>query len=180
VDFSDSEIIIEWKGDLVMRYLTVFMVVLLGIFVMFTANDRNSSVSAMEDGNQMIAQAAGAKLEMNDIIIRKKGQTVNLRTVVKNVGDTTATGLKDNLTVYLYVKDDAGNWKEVQKWSNAEKIVKGEKNSRDYTPVDTFTEFKKDEFTVKAEIKLAKPIKGVTITKATIEKSYPKDAAPTN
>jgi hypothetical protein len=162
-----------------MRYLAVFIFVLVGLCVFFTADTQNSSVCAMEEGSQLMA-AAGAKLEMSDIIIRKKGKEVNLRTVVTNVGDTTATGLKDNLTVYLYVKDDAGNWKEVKNWSNAEKIVKGQKNSRDYTPVDTFTEFKKDEFTVKAEIKLAKPINGVTITKAIIEKSYPKDAAPTN
>ncbi|MHC9539293.1 MAG: hypothetical protein AB9903_07205 [Vulcanimicrobiota bacterium] len=163
-----------------MRYLALCIVLLAGIFVLFTANTVNSSVCAMEDGNQMIAQAAGAKLEMSDIIIRKKGKEINLRTVVTNVGGATAAGLKDNLTVYLYVKDDAGNWKEVKKWSNAEKIVKGEKNSRDYTPVDSFPEFKNDKFTVKAEIKLAKPIKGVTINKATIEKSFPEEASPTN
>jgi len=162
-----------------MRYLAVFFVVLVGLCVLFNTDTRNSSVCAMDDGNQ-ISAAVGAKLEMSDIILRKKGQTINIRPVVKNIGDTTATGLKGNLTIYLYVKDEAGNWKEVKTWNNDEKIVKGEKLSKDYTPVDTITEFKKDEFTVKAEIKLSKPIKGVTITQATIEKSYPKDAAPTN
>lgn len=168
------------KGDLMMRYFAVCIVLLAGIFVLLTSGTQNSSVCAMENENQMIAQAAGAKLEISDIIIRKKGKEINLRTVVANTGSVTATGLKDNLTVYLYVKDEEGKWKEVKKWSNAEKIVKGEKNSRDYTPVDSFPEFKKDKFTIKAEIKLAKPIKGVTITKATLEKSFPEEAGPTN
>lgn len=52
-----------------------------------------TSVCAMEDGNQMVAQAAGAKLEMSDIIIRKKGKEINLPTAVTNIGGATAAGL---------------------------------------------------------------------------------------
>lgn len=158
-----------------MRNLVLFLVLLMGVCFFVIGDTQNSPACASDNGSQLIA-AGGAKLEMGELIIRKKGETMNLRAAVKNVGTVAATNLTKNLTIYLYVKDDAGAWKLVKEWANIAVIKPGEKASRDLTPVSTFAEFTKDEFTVKAEIKLKTPIKGVTITQASLEKSYPADA----
>jgi hypothetical protein len=163
------------KGDSAMRNLAIFLVLSAGLLLLLLAGSQSSPACAGDDGCRFIA-AGGAKLEISDLIIRKKANQINLRAVVTNPGATTASGLMNNLTIHLFVKDEGGKWKEVKTWSNIEAVKPGDKVARDYTPIETLTEFKQSEFTVKAVIKMSAPVKGVTITKATIERSYPKDA----
>jgi len=122
-----------------------------------------------------LAAAGGATLELSTIVIRKKADQVNLRIVVHNTGSVMAAALAKNLTLYLFVKDEAGKWKELQHWNNIESLKPGEKVARDYIPVDAPPEFGAEEFSVKAELKLAFPGR-VEIRRASLEKLYPRDA----
>jgi hypothetical protein len=160
-----------------------FLIIAFAILILCAAfqASKMASAAAAQDTSQadgrMLFSAAGATLELQPIVIRKKNDEYNLRVRVKNTAAVSASGLKGNLVVYLRVKHPkTGEWVELQKWSNIESIKAGETVSRDRTPVKAVdSEMLTDKFTVQAEIVLSKP--GTTkISKATVENSYPEDA----
>jgi len=159
-----------------------FLIIAFAILILAVAFQATRMVSASQDVSQddssMLLAAAGANLELQDIVIRKNesGPQINFRVRVKNTGTVAAANLKNNLVVYLRVKNDkTGNWDELQKWSNIDSIKAGETVARDRTPVkSTNIDVLSNEFTLQAEIVLKKPGK-ITISKAKIEGTYPVD-----
>ncbi|MHC9544862.1 MAG: hypothetical protein AB9903_35555 [Vulcanimicrobiota bacterium] len=158
-----------------------FLIIAFAILILAVAFQATKMVSAAQDMSQddssMLLAAAGATLELQPIVIRKKNDENNIRVRVKNTGAVAASGLKDNLVIYLRVKHPTtGKWVELQKWSNIDSIKPGDTVSRDRTPVKaTDSEMLSDKFTLQAEIVLKKA--GTTkISKAIVENSYPEDS----
>jgi len=125
----------------------------------------------------LLSAAKGAVLELNDIVIRKMGDSVNFRVKVKNIGDMPAKNLKRNLVIHLRVKDPAtGQWRELQQWSNIDMIKSGQIAARDYIPVKiTDPALMSGKFILESEIVLQNAGR-VMISRAVLEKNYPEDA----
>lgn len=154
----------------------------LAILIFAVAFQATKMASAAQDdsGRMLSAATSAAKaatLELQDIVIRKKGDEINFRVRVKNTGTVAATKMKNNLVVYLRVKNaTTGAWDELQKWSNIDVIKAGETVARDRTPVKaTNIDVNSTEFTLQAEIVLKTPGK-IKIGKAKIEGTYPVDS----
>ncbi|MDQ7827080.1 MAG: hypothetical protein RDV48_30060 [Candidatus Eremiobacteraeota bacterium] len=157
------------------------LLIALAILILAVAFQATKTVSAAQDnsGALLSAAAKGGVLELQDIVIRKNatGKDINFRVRVKNTGTVAATKMKDNLVIYLRVKNaKTGAWDELQKWSNIDVIKPGETVSRDRTPGDSKNiDVLSNEFTLQAEIVLKTP--GTTkIAKAKLEGTYPVDS----
>lgn len=155
------------------------LIIAIAILILVTAFQATKNVSAAQDDSKMLLSAKGAVLELQDIVIRKfaKGDEINFRVRVKNTGTMSAAKLKDNLTVYLRVKNaKTGEWDLLQKWSNIDSIKAGETVARDRTPVKSLNaDVISNAFVLQAEIVLKTP-GNVTISKSKIEGTYPIDS----
>jgi hypothetical protein len=154
------------------------LLIAFAILILAAAFQSTKMVSAAQDDNRVVL-AKGANLELQDIVIRKfeQGPQVNFRVRVKNTGPVSAANLKDNLVVYLRVKNvKTGAWDELQKWSNIDSIKSGDTVARDRTPVkSTNIDVLSNEFTLQAEIVLTTP-GNITISKSIIEGTFPVDS----
>ncbi len=164
----------ESKGECMMRQLVVCFLCAVIIILTIPAAVK---ADAAEGGSEIVVSAAGAVLEVEDIVIRKVNDRVNFRVRVRNTGSSSANNLQGNLMVYLRVKDpQTGDWHELQQWSNIDSIKSGEEVARDFLPLKTSDPaLLAEKFTLQAEIKL-KADGGTKISKAITEKIFPRDA----
>jgi hypothetical protein len=163
----------------IMKKLIIIAFAIIILALAFQATKSSASQAVAQDDSMTLIAAAGANLEIQDIVIRKfeKGPEINFRVRVKNTGTLSASSLKDNLIVYLRVKNEkTGAWDLLQKWSNIDSIKAGDIVARDRTPVKaTNIDVLSNSFTLQAEIVLLKPGK-ITISKKIIEGTYPVDS----
>ena len=153
-----------------------FIIMAIAILMLASVFQIAKAAPAEPGTSVTISTAKGAVVELNDIVIRKMGDEVNFRVRVKNIGTLPAKNLKNNMVIYLRVKDTAtGNWRELQQWSNIDVIKAGQTIARDRTPVKSVDPaVLSGNFTLQAEIAIKNPGK-VTISRAILEKSYPQD-----
>jgi len=153
-----------------------FIIMAIAILMLASVFQIAKAAPAEPGTSATISTAKGAVVELNDIVIRKMGDEVNFRVRVKNIGTLPAKNLKNNMVIYLRVKDTAtGNWRELQQWSNIDVIKAGQTIARDRTPVKSMDPaVLSGNFTLQAEIVIKTP-GNVTISRAILEKSYPQD-----
>jgi len=153
-----------------------FIIMAIAILMLASVFQIAKAAPAEPGTSVTISTAKGAVVELNDIVIRKMGDEVNFRVRVKNIGTLPAKNLKNNMVIYLRVKDTAtGNWRELQQWSNIDVIKAGQTIARDRTPVKSMDPaVLSGNFTLQAEIVIKTP-GNVTISRAILEKSYPQD-----
>lgn len=159
-----------------MKYLLSGAILIFGLCMVLASFGQGHQAMAVTQGEKLLAYDT-MDLIVDDIVIRKYADQVNFRVRVRNVGAATAKNLKDNLTVYLRVKDEkTGQWRELQHWSNIDSIKADEVASRDYLPVRERDPFVlSPEFTLQAEIVVQNP-DGIRLLRKIIERSYPQDA----
>lgn len=152
-------------------FVFLSVVCLMGINGRDTANAQTSS-----DSRGFFAAQSGVDLIAEDIVVRKI-RDMNFRVRVKNVGTHTARGMKGNLLVSLSVRDkNSGEWILLKTWKNIDKIMPGQRVSRDYFATELADpNLRENTFTLKADISFMTP-KGIRISKESIVKSYPQDA----
>ncbi|MFH0803170.1 MAG: hypothetical protein V2A78_12410 [bacterium] len=152
-----------------------FFIIAIAVLILVLGFQSAKVVYAEQDEG---VSAAGAVLELQDLVIRKnKGASeVNFRVIVKNIGTVTAVNLKDNLVVYLRVKNHrTGYWNLLQKWTNIDEIKPGDIVARDRTATSKNFDVLSDKFTLQAEIVLEEP--GYTvISKKIVESTNPIDS----
>ena len=158
-----------------------FLIIVLAILILAGTFQAFNTASVAKDDGRMLLSATGANLQLQDIMIRKNDASdqVNFRVRIKNIGTMPAKNLKNNLVVYLRVKNaKTGQWDELQKWSNIGTIKAGETISRDRLAKSVNVDVLSNKFTLQAEITLKNP-GNIIISKGKIEGTYPVDSVKT-
>lgn len=159
------------------RIATISLIVFLSVLCIVALAGRGavSAKTPADSGDILVAQS-GANLIAEDIVVRKRGD-MNFRVRVKNIGSQAARRMKNNLQVFLSVKDrNSGEWVLLKTWENIDKIMPGQTVSRDYFASEAVDpNLKEKHFTLKADISFKTPT-GITISKESVTKSYPEDA----
>lgn len=152
-----------------------FLIVTIAFLILVSGLQLVNIAYAADNTSKILLAAKVANLQLQDIVIRKndKSDVINFRVKIKNIGSLAAVNLKDNLVIYLRVKNaDTGNWDLLQKWSNIGTIKPGETVSRDRLATSTNVDVLSNVFTLQAEITLQNP-GNIIISKGKIEGSYP-------
>ena len=76
-----------------------------------------------------MAAPATADIAVNELLLRKKGEDINVRVVVGNPAMSTQRG---PVKVVLYVRPDStGPWQKIKVWNDIREIKSGDKVARD-------------------------------------------------
>lgn len=109
-----------------------------------------------------------ADIEVGDIVINRKDDSVNVRVNMHNPGPSTA---RSPITVRLFVRtNEDDQWREVKQWTNISKLAVGHRVARDYfndSPGDWDAAFNAPGFAVRATATSA------TGNEAVYETSFP-------
>ncbi len=99
----------------------------------------------------LLTLPALADIEVGEIVINRKADSVNVRVNMHNPGPATA---RSPIMVTLFVRtNDQDQWREVKRWTNISKLAVGHRVSRDYfndSPGDWDSAFNAPAFSVRA------------------------------
>lgn len=77
-----------------------------------------------------MALSAAADVKINEVMVRRKGQDINLRVVISNPGTTAQQG---PVKIDLYVRDTPTTpWIKITSWNDISVIKPGNKIARDF------------------------------------------------
>lgn len=78
----------------------------------------------------VLTASSWAELEIEDLVVHRQGDNVNLRVNLRN---TTRRGQLGPIVVRLYARQDAQDtWTEVKVWRNIGKVAPGYRVARDF------------------------------------------------
>ena len=77
-----------------------------------------------------ITVSAWADVKIDELLVRRKGQDVNVRVLIRNPG---AKAQKGPVRIVLYVRDnDSLPWDKIRTWNDIKSIKPGDRIARDF------------------------------------------------